>query len=468
MGFKNFRIAVTLRLVLFSCLVAVSIWGLVETDWQVTPIVAAILAILVLLETIRYVEFVNRDLASFLDFIVHNDFSARIPIGRRGRVFEKLQTAYETLLDKYRNLNQARELNHLYLESLVEHVNVALLCLDDHGKVTLMNREAKRLFMTPLLSSLASLARIDPALPSQLEALADGERALIRVRVQGEPLQLASYVTEFQLLEQKYRLISFQNIRDELERREIDFSQKLIKVLTHEIMNSVTPIIALCKVIERSLAEPESESAAANPAQYDTDDLLRCVASIQSRGDGLLRFVQAYRSLTSPPTPKKKNVDVGRLLEDTVTLIGPTMQEGTINLQSRVECDGLAVEADPDQLQQVLINLVNNAIEAINGQENGEILLSGMRDDKHRTVIKVSDNGPGIPEEQLDDIFVPFFTTKRKGTGVGLSVSRQIMFLNRGLIAVNSSRGEGTEFLLQFSALPDAGSGQGVYQTGDE
>lgn len=451
MGFRGFRAAVVFRLLLFSGLAFVAIWGYVETEWQVTPVVSAILAALVLIETVRYVESVNRELSGFLEFVAHDDFSSNITTGKKGRVFRQLEDAYRLLADKYRHLNQARALKHLYLEALVEHVSIAILCLDDRNQVTLMNREAKRLFRTPLLTTLASLERIDSKLPTALEALEDGEHALIQLMIDDEPVQLASYVTEFQLLDQRHRLISFQDIRDELEQREVDFSQKLIKVLTHEIMNSVTPIIALCKVIEQSLEETADAPAAVEMSRdYDSSDLLRSVASIQSRGDGLLRFVQAYSSLTSLPVPNRKPIDVGRLLNDTMTLMAPTLEPQGLSFLSRVEGDGLSIEADAEQVQQVLINLVRNAAEALDGRDNGEIVLSAAREDHDRVVIRVTDNGPGIPEDHLENIFVPFFTTKRKGTGVGLSVSRQIMFRNRGLITVRTAPDRGAEFSLQF------------------
>ena len=451
MGFRGFRAAVVFRLLLFSGLAFVAIWGYLETEWQVTPVLSAVLAALVLIETVRYVESVNRELSGFLEFVAHDDFSSNITTRKKGRVFRKLEGAYKLLADKYRHLNQARELNHLYLEALVEHVSIAIVCLDDRNHVTLMNREAKRLLRTPFLTTLASLTRIDSRLPAQLEALQDGEHALIQLRIDDEPVQLASYVTEFRLLDQRHRLISFQDIRDELEQREVDFSQKLIKVLTHEIMNSVTPIIALCKVIEQSLKETADPPAILQTlGAYDSNDLLRSVASIQSRGDGLLRFVQAYSSLTSLPAPTRKPVDVERLLYDTVTLMAPTVEPQGLSFESRVDPEGLWIEADPEQVQQVLINLVKNAAEALDGRNDGEIVLSAAREDHERVVIRVTDNGPGIPEDQLENIFVPFFTTKRNGTGVGLSVSRQIMFLNRGLISVKTAPDRGAEFSLQF------------------
>lgn len=449
MGFKSFRLNVLLRLALFVALAFVALWGATNTDWQVTPAVSGVLAAGMLVELVRYVESVNRELAAFLEFIAHDDFSTSFPIRVKGRVFDDLEEAYGVLLAKYRGLNEARELNHRYLEALVEHVSTALLCLDDEDKVTLMNRQAKRLFRIPHLNSLQSLQRIDPALPAEIESLGDGDRTLIRPQIDGDSLQLAVYLTEFVLLDRKYRLISFTNIRDELEQREIDFSQKLIKVLTHEIMNSVTPIIALCKVIEESLAE--APDGARSPAELpDADDLKRSVASIQSRGDGLLRFVQAYRSLTSLPKPERRPVDVRELLAETVTLLAPTLEPKGIRLETRIDGEGLSIEADPEQLQQVLINLVRNAVEALEGQSGGRIVLSGARDADGKTSIRVTDNGPGIPEEHIENVFVPFFTTKRGGTGVGLSVSRQILFLNRGLISVRSNAGRGAEFTLQF------------------
>jgi nitrogen fixation/metabolism regulation signal transduction histidine kinase len=452
MGFSNFRLNVVLRLGAFVVLVAIAVWGFVNTTWQLTPIVCAVLAVVVLIELVRYVESVNRELSSFLEFVTHNDFSTSFPIGQKGRIFENLEAAYKGLLQKYRSLNQAREVNHRYLESLVEHVSVALICLDGDGKVTLMNRQTKRLFRMPQIASLGALARIDPTLPAELESMSDGDRRLIRVRIAGESMQLALYVTEFELLDRRYKLISFQNIRTELEQREVDFSSKLIKVLTHEIMNSMTPIIALCKVIEESLTEAIADGRAAEPAQLpDADDLLRSVASIQSRGDGLLRFVQAYRSLTSLPEPMRKRVDVGELLTQTKTLLAPAIEDAGVTLATRIDGEDLAIEADPEQIQQVLINLVNNAVEALHGRSDGRIVLSAARNGDAETTIRITDNGPGIDEHQLENIFVPFFTTKKHGTGVGLSVSRQIMFLNRGLISVTAEPGRGTEFSLQFS-----------------
>ncbi|MBN1238653.1 MAG: ATP-binding protein [Gammaproteobacteria bacterium] len=451
MIFRNFRANVALRLLLLAVFVIVLAWSLVNTDWQLTPLVCGVLAVLLAIELIRYVESVNRELTSFLDFIAHDDFSASFPIAEKGRIFRRLEGTYKALARQYRRLNLEKEANHQYLESVVEHVSTALICLDDVGAVELMNRQAKALFKTPHLPNARSLARIDAQLSDLADRIDDGGRALVTVTIAGEPLQLALFATRFELLGRRYKLISFQNIRDELEQREIDFSQKLIRVLTHEIMNSVTPIISLSRVVEEALLEARCETASAeHGGTVDEDDLLRSVASIQSRGAGLLRFVQAYGTLTNLPRPNRASVDLGDLLEQVRTLVAPAVHDAGIALATRIGTPCPSIEADSEQLQQVLINLVNNAVDALAGRADGRITLSADRDARGRPVIRVTDNGPGIEPEHLDDIFVPFFTTKRHGTGVGLSVSRQILFLNRGLIAVDSAPGRGCEFSLRF------------------
>lgn len=451
MGFSNFRANVVVRLLLLAGLIFACTWGVLNTDWQVTPIVTAALAVLAAVELIYYVESVNRELAAFLDFVSHHDFSAGLPVGRKGKVFSRLENAYALLMREYRNLNRERAANHRYLESLVEHVSTALLCLDADGNIRLMNEQAKKLFRTPQLPSVRSLKRIGDGLPERIEALRDGDHDLIDVKVGDESLQLAVFATEFELLGRRYKLISFQNIRDELEQREVDFSQKLIRVMTHEIMNSVTPIIALTKVIEDSLLQSDADGSDSAAAE-ERKDLLRSLASIQSRGSGLLRFVQAYSTLTNLPRPRTADVDVAGVLKQVDTLMAPTLHAGGVALETEVAADELSVRADPEQIQQVLINLVKNANEALLGREDGRVRLRAARGDHGDVIVQVIDNGSGIDEGQLNDIFVPFFTTKRSGSGVGLSISRQLMLLNKGMISVKTERGAGTEFTLRFKS----------------
>jgi nitrogen fixation/metabolism regulation signal transduction histidine kinase len=447
MGFKSFRLNVAARVLLLGAVTFVGAWGWSNTTWQATPLVCALLAVLLLVELLRYVESVNRELAGFLQFVAHHDFSVRVPLAEKGAVFRDLEDAYNVLTREYLHLNREKAANHRYLESIVEHVSVALICFDGEGAVRLMNREAQELFKTPHLVSVNSLRKIDPALPGLIKELADGSRALVSVRIADEPLQLALYATEFRLVDETYKLVSFQNIRDELEQREVDYSQKLIRILTHEIMNSVTPILSLTKLLGDRFGGSSAASGERVLTPEERTDLARGVESIQSRGSGLLRFVQAYRSLTNLPRPNVAVVSVAALFQRVHTLLAPTLVPGELVIESE---PGLTMRADAQQIEQVLINLVKNAGEALAGRADGRVVLRGSRDERGRLVLQVIDNGPGIPADQVDDIFVPFFTTKKGGSGVGLSVSRQIMVLNRGSLTVKTSPGRGCELTLKF------------------
>jgi nitrogen fixation/metabolism regulation signal transduction histidine kinase len=448
MGFKSFRAQVAIRVLLLGALILVGAWGWGNTEWQATPIVCAVLAVLLLLELLRYVESVNRELAGFLQFVAHHDFSVRLPLADKGAVFRELEDAYTVLTKEYRNLNLQRAANHQYLESVIEHVSIALVCFDDEtGAVKLMNQEAQELFKVPHLASIKSFRRIDASLPALIASLPDGGRALISVTIADEPLQLALYATKFQLLVNQYRLVSFQNIADELEQREIDYSQKLIKILRHEIMNSVTPILSLTKWLGSRFGDPPDDASGDRVlTSEERTDLARSVASIESRGGGLLRFVQAYGTLANLPRPNVSDVNVAALFERVRTLMAPTIP-GELLIDTDSD---LTVRADPQQIEQVLINLVKNAGEALAGSDYGRVVLRGSHDQRGRVMLQVIDNGPGIPEDQVEDIFVPFFTTKKGGSGVGLSVSRQLMVLNRGSLNVKTVAGRGSEFTLRF------------------
>ena len=341
--------------------------------------------------------------------------------------------------------------DHQYLESVVEHVSVALCCFDEQGMVTMMNEPARRLFGVPHLNSVRSFSRIDERLPELLQQLGDGERTLLSVQRGDDILQLVLYATQFELLEQKYTLVSFQNIRDELDRQEIDSWQKLIRVLTHEIMNSVTPITSLSGLIRDTLIdESRSPPAFRTLSPPEQGDILRSVTAIHTRSTGLLEFVaglsQFRQAAAAGVCGRERGRAAGACAHASVTGAG-----GPAHCARRALRDaGLTVRADAQQIEQVLINLLRNAAEAVADRTEPRIELRGLRNEQGAVLLQVIDNGVGIDPAHLDSIFVPFFTTKRNGTGVGLSVSRQIMLANRGTISVRSTPGEGAVFTLKF------------------
>ena len=452
MGFKNFRLNILSRILILVGLAYILLWSLMNTQWQITPLVCGLLVILCVVDLVYYVEKTNRELTSFLEFIHHHDFSVNIANKGKGKTFSDLGSAYKLITTEYQRLNMEKEAHYQYLESVIEHISVALICLDESNSVVLMNQQAKKLFKAPYLPGTKSFKRIDKNLPEILQRLVDGERHLISLKIEDETLQLVLYATEFQLLDQNYKLVSFQNIRDELEQREIDSWQKLIRVLTHEIMNSVTPIISLTGVIRDTLlTRGEDRLASGELSAMEHADLLKSIKSIESRSRGLMNFVQAYSNLTNLPSPDFSTVDVLTLFNQVRTIMLPELEKSGISFDISCAEKGLTIRADHQMIEQVLINLIKNAIEALAGRDNPQIQLHCFINRQGKALLQVIDNGPGVDPENIENIFIPFFTTKHKGSGVGLSISRQIMFVNKGLLSVKTAPGKGCKFTLRFN-----------------
>ncbi len=451
MSFNNFRVNVLVRVLILTALCLVLVWGWLNTDWLATPALCLGLIAASAVELIYYVERTSREFTSFLSFVAHHDYSTPIPMPHKGRVFSELQAAYRFLTEEFRRLNLQKAANLQYLEAVVEHVSIALCCLDENGYVTMMNKPARQLFGLPYLNSWHTFGRIDERLPEILQKLGDGERTLLGIAREDDNLQLLLYATTFELVGQRYKLVSFQNIRHELDRQETDSWQKLIRVLTHEIMNSVTPIISLSGLVRETMVDESTTPPTARALlPHQQNDMLRSVTAIHTRSRGLMDFVRAYRSFARLPEPVFGHIEIRSLLERVRVLMSQDLDTHGITLELQANDDGLSVGVDAGQIEQVLINLIRNAIEALTGASEPRILLRATRNAQNEILVQVIDNGAGIPAEHLDSIFIPFFTTKRNGTGVGLSVSRQIVQLNRGLISVRSVPGEGCIFTLKF------------------
>jgi signal transduction histidine kinase len=279
-----------------------------------------------------------------------------------------------------------------------------------------------------------------------MTGLRAGEKTLVKIERNNELVQLAIQATEFKLREQRYVLASIQNIRMELEEKEMEAYQKLIRVLTHEIMNSMTPISSLASSVNDLLKSPER----GEPVRVDTDEIREAVQTIEKRSRGLLHFVEAYRNLTRIPKPVFKISKVGELFGQVETLMRMQVPDETVRFTSEVEPANLEVTADPELLEQVLINLLLNAIHAVRQIPDGAVRMKSFLDKQGHVIIDVIDNGTGIPDEVKEKVFIPFFTTKKDGSGIGLSLSKEIMRLHKGSIHVHSQAGEGTVFRLVF------------------
>jgi two-component system, NtrC family, nitrogen regulation sensor histidine kinase NtrY len=350
-----------------------------------------------------------------------------------------------TLVETYQRLDLLRAASDELLKSVVEHIGVAVLCFDQRGRVAFANTEARQVLGSPTATGIASLVSISPELPSRLLALKDNERAQLPLSLRGEPAHLLLHARRFVLLGEQYSVVACHSIGEEMESRDVEAWQSLTRVLTHEMMNSLTPIIALCGLVRETLNEQ-----VVNGGAPPDKDLARSIDAIRERSSGLLHFVESYREFSNPPQPVPCAVAASELLDRVARLQGPELARSGIRLEVETEKPGPILYADPHQIEQVLINLIRNAQQALEGCAAPRIRLSSTRDAQGYTLLQVTDNGPGIDPALMGNLFVPFFTTRPGGTGIGLSLSRQLTQLNRGRISVRGTPGE-CVFTLRFS-----------------
>jgi two-component system nitrogen regulation sensor histidine kinase NtrY len=436
---KSFRWRVAARVFLLVGFFIGGTYLIFQTPFWLLALWCYLGFILGVFELIRFVEKGQRDLHYFLLSIKEGDFSTSYPYKKR----EELNYAFDTINKVLNELRNEKASNLIYLQTVVEHISIALICLDHH-EVVLKNRAAEKLLGTRRLKTIDKLIQINEALGKACASLLHGQQLLLKPIIGGIPYTLSLEATEFRLRDKSYKLISFKDIKSELEANELESWQKLIRVLTHEIKNSAIPISTLSDVILQMIKDNQ-ESLQGFEDQETFADILGGLTTIQSRSKGLVDFVTTYDRLSKIPQPKIQRVTMSHLTSKIVTLMAPDLEANGILIKTKFE-QGLSLKIDEGLIEQVLINLVKNASEACG--LNGIITIKAFESDQF-VHIEVSDNGPGIPHDILENIFVPFYTTKNQGSGIGLSLSRQIMKAHHGNISVvtNSS---GTTFSLSF------------------
>ena len=400
---------------------------------------------------IKYVDKTNKDLQRFLDAIKYEDFSQTFSGGDLGDSFRELKNTFNDVLKKFQRTRAEKEEHHRYLQTVVQHIGIGLISFQPDGEVQLINTAAKRLLKVNQLKNIKVLSSWSPELVSALFKLTPGEKTLIKIVDNHELLWLAIYATAFILHKQKYTLVSLQNIQPELEEKEMEAWQNLIRVLTHEIMNSITPIASLASTVNGLLGDcRQGKKDCVNFDPEVLEDISRATQTIEKRSQGLLNFVQSYRKLYRIPKPNFQIFQISSLFERIRQLMSQQMTENKIQFRTKIEPESLELTADPEMVEQVLINLLLNSIAALKNAANKKIELTAGLNKRGNVILQLKDNGEGIENEILDKIFIPFFTTRQDGSGIGLSLSRQIMRLHRGNISAISNPGIETTFTLRF------------------
>jgi two-component system nitrogen regulation sensor histidine kinase NtrY len=324
------------------------------------------------------------------------------------------------------------------------------------GDVVWMNESLKRMLLMPYLKTIHSLQKRDEALYEQVVALKPGNSHIATVHQEKNTFKILLSATAFQTEGRKYQLVAFQNINEALDETESKAWQKLLSVMTHEIMNSVAPISSLADTLKNRLQQSVQHLDNSNGV---VDDLEVGINTIKRRSEGLLKFAEVYRNLNKITTPSLKHVFVRDLFENMHNLMQPTLNQKGIEMEIILKDPELALDVDNNLIEQVLINLIVNAIEAVKESAIPRIVLSAAVAANNKLAVKVSDNGYGMNEEVMNNIFIPFFSTKKNGSGIGLSLCKQIMMLHKGTITVQSVESKGNRvyftilrkvFILEF------------------
>ena len=370
--------------------------------------------------------------------IRHGDFMLNFSAAGRSDVERKMVESLNEVILRFRTDLSEKQEKHQYFETLLDTVDTSMLVADKQGIVMWMNRAGVQDLCGHAIHQLDELKVLNPDFPWLLKALQPGEVKVIRIYKEEVMQDLAVTVTEYSTPAADLRLINLKNIRSILEENEMEAWQKLVRVLTHEIMNSITPIISLSDTLcERAIQQGMEEESL----------MLQGMKTIHRRSKGLMVFVENYRKLSRLSTPVLAPVEVGELLGD----IKKLFPSSKVRYIYKVEDESRKLMIDRSQMEQVLINLLKNAGEACMDQPNPEVVVeTDYQAENHIFRLSVTDNGCGILPEVVDRIFIPFFTTKPTGSGIGLSLCKQIMTLHGGSIRVKSELGKGSCFTLKL------------------
>ena len=430
-------------MIILTIIITLLAWCLVH-ELYLRSIYVAVAAIVSVVEFTWYTDRFNRDMKRFLQSLLQRDFTTRYEQAGRGKSFDALYETFNSISDIFKKISTEKEIQHKYLEMLVEHVRVSILSVDADEKVHLANQASRDLLKRNVISNLKTIESVDAALAKNIREMHAGETRLIKVTIDNELLQLSIHVSEFKLDNRYFKLISMQNIKNELDVREMESWQKLIRVLSHEIMNSVSPISSLSDTLHRMIAQNQALLSQNNATLYDSLD--KGLEAIKVRSEGLVNFTQTYRKLTHIPIPSLKKVRLNDILDRVQVLLAAKIAEHKVQLSiSRADVE---LVADPELMEHVFINLLLNALEATKNRADPKVDIYTTINQKGQIIIHIIDNGEGIDKEIMEKIFIPFFTTRKNGSGIGLALTKQILHLHQAEVLLKSEVGKGSEFII--------------------
>ncbi|MGC4101683.1 sensor histidine kinase [Ferruginibacter sp.] len=447
MTYKKYDWTLLLRIfLLFATLSGTAF--LLSSGLYIYMVVPVLVIIIQVVDLFRFTNKSNEELDQFVESIHYRDFSRHFDEKNAPVAVQPLRKGFNEINSTFKIISKERETQYQYLQKILELVDTGILSYEHQsGEVMWMNESLKRLLNIPYLKTIHSLQKREPQVYEEIVSLKPAEPKIATIVSDKNNLKVLLSATAFQTDGRLYKLVAFQNINEALDETESKAWQKLLSVMTHEIMNSVAPISSLADTLKNRLQLSLKDL---NNNSGSVEDLELGIETIKRRSEGLLKFTETYRNLNKITTPNVKKILVRDMFENLHHLMEPTLEQKHIELEIILKDPDLVLEADANLIEQVLINLIVNATDAVKESANPRILLSAYITPNNKVVIKVADNGIGIAPDVMDKIFVPFFSTRKSGSGIGLSLCKQIMMLHKGTIKVQSTEGEGTAFFLFF------------------
>ncbi|MEO6302730.1 MAG: HAMP domain-containing sensor histidine kinase [Bacteroidia bacterium] len=418
-------------------------------EWYMLEIVIVPIIIFQFFDYYNYHKKAQSEIEQFVESVHYRDFSRYFDVKRAPSELQPFRTSFNEINSTFKVISKEKETQYLHLKTILQIVDTGILSYEtESGEILWMNEAFKNLLQIPYLKTIHSLEKRNKIVYDEVMNLAPGNNIVSSITNDNNVFKILLSATTFQNEDKKYKLIAFQNINEALDETESQAWQKLLSVMTHEIMNSVAPISSLAETlkerIQETVANPDNSKEALN-------DIEMGISTIKKRSEGLLKFTETYRSLSKITKANMTKVLLIDLFEHVQQLMQPTLEKKKINLEMILRDPFFTLEADSSLIEQVLINLLLNAIDAVKDNPQPKITISADASLNGKTTIKIIDNGSGIKQEILDKIFIPFFSTKKTGSGIGLSLCKQVMMLHKGNIQVQSREHEGTVFSLIFN-----------------
>lgn len=436
---KKYQIGFLVRILLLTLFIALLMYLLIIEKQYLRSAYLIIIIIYLIWSIYTHVTKITRDFYTFISALANEEYSIQFAEDKSNKSLQILYHLYNTTANRFQKVKYERDLQHVFLEEIMQQIEVGILAFDKDEKVLMINKAYSELFRCKKPQNLMDL---NFNIYNIIKEIKPGTRKLIYHSIDGEKLILSAHSTSFVLKGKSMTLVYFHNIKTEMDEQELESWQKLFSVLTHEIMNSVTPISSLSSSLNSKLKKDITEFGQAEPKTLSI--LSEGLEAVSLRTKGLLKFTESFRKLSKVPKPVKVEIELEKLFERINTLFSPTFQTKKIVFSCFILPEASVIFADPQQIEQVFINLVQNAIDAQSPDSECKIDIKSIKIDEGKTEILISDNGMGITDDAIEKVFIPFFTTKERGSGIGLSLSRQIIRMHGGIIGINSKIGEGT------------------------